>query len=220
MSVAQFRHMKDSTQHDWDIIQQHRAPYREQLPDRLLQHLKLLAGFGDTEGFPIDRLEHSLQTATLAVEDGRDDEYVICALLHDIGDTLGCYNHADVAASILKPFVSPENHWMVQHHGIFQGYYFWEFRGRDKNARDKFLDHPWYAKTAEFVEKYDGAAFDPARKSLPLTYFEPLLHSVFSKPQWGLFAAKNAQTPAQANSSDPVASAPSLIQAPSHHADR
>ncbi len=92
----------------------------------------------DHGGFPVTRLEHSLQTATMAEEDGRDAEYVLCALLHDIGDTLAPYNHPDIAAGILKPFVSPANHWMVQHHGIFQGYYFWHHIGLDRDARENF----------------------------------------------------------------------------------
>jgi predicted HD phosphohydrolase len=70
---------------------------------------------------PADRLTHSLQTATLAYRAGEDEEYVVCALLHDLGDTLGTYNHADIAAAILKPFVSEQNHWIIEKHGIFQG---------------------------------------------------------------------------------------------------
>ena len=92
----------------------------------------------DHGGFPVDRLEHSLQTATRWGKDGRDDEYVLCALLHDIGDTLSPYSHPDIAAGILKPFVSDANHFMVKHHGEFQGYYFWDYIGLDKNARDKY----------------------------------------------------------------------------------
>jgi len=47
--------------------------------------------------------------ATRAFCDGRDQEYVVCALLHDIGDTLGAFNHPDIAAAILKPFISEAN---------------------------------------------------------------------------------------------------------------
>ena len=118
---ARFTHMQDGTQEDWAIIAADFSAYARQLPGRILAHLRLLEG--DFGGFPVDRLTHSLQTASRAWHDGRDEEYVVCALLHDIGDTLGSYNHPDIAAAILKPFVSPQNLWMVEKHGIFQGYY-------------------------------------------------------------------------------------------------
>ena len=105
------------------------------LPERVIKHLQILEG--DYGGFPVDRYTHSLQTATRALRDGRDEEYVVCALLHDIGDTLGSFNHPDIAAAILKPFVSEENHWMVQHHGIFQGHYFFHHIGLDRDLREQ-----------------------------------------------------------------------------------
>ena len=114
--------------------------------------------------FPIDRYTHSLQTATLALRDGRDEEYVVCALLHDIGDTLGSFNHPDVAATILQPFVSDENYWMVKHHGIFQGHYFFHHVGMDRNLRDQFKDHPCYARTEEFCAIYDNPALTRTAK--------------------------------------------------------
>ena len=116
---ARFTHMQDGTQEDWAIIAADFSAYARQLPKRIVSHLTLLEG--DFGGFPVDRLTHSLQTATRAWRDGRDEEYVVCALLHDIGDTLGSYNHPDIAAAILKPFVSAENLWMVEKHGIFPG---------------------------------------------------------------------------------------------------
>ena len=157
----------------------------------MLAHLSLLEG--DWGGFAVDRLTHSLQTATLAHRDGRDEEYVVCALLHDIGDTLGTYNHADIAGAILRPFVSPENFFMVEKHGIFQGYYFFHHLGLDRNVRDKFRDHPWFARTAEFCAKYDGPAFDPKAETLPLHYFEPMVRRVLAAPRESLYVAKNAK---------------------------
>src|SRR4051812_28521378 len=111
---AGFTRMQDSTQADWQVIGAEFMPFSQQLGSRVLAHLKILEG--DYGGFPVDRYTHSLQTATRALRDGRDEEYVVCALLHDIGDTLGSFNHPDIAAAILKPFVSAENLWMVQHH--------------------------------------------------------------------------------------------------------
>jgi predicted HD phosphohydrolase len=111
---------------------------------------------------------------------GEKDEYVACALIHDIGDTLSPYNHPAIAAAIVKPFVSEANHWMVEHHGIFQGYYFWHHIGLDRNTRDAFVENPHYAYTEEFCAKYDQVAFDPEYKSESLEYFEPLIRSIFS----------------------------------------
>ncbi|HWA12105.1 MAG TPA: HD domain-containing protein, partial [Burkholderiales bacterium] len=121
---AGFTSMKSSTRQDWDIIVERYQPFARELPDRILAHLKVLGE--DDGGFAVTRLHHSLLTATLAHKGGEDEEYVVCALLHDIGDTLGSWNHPDVSAAIVKPFVSEANHWMVEKHGIFQGYYFFE----------------------------------------------------------------------------------------------
>jgi predicted HD phosphohydrolase len=134
-------------------------------------------------GFPVDRRTHSLQTATLAYRDGRDEEYVVCALLHDLGDLLGSFNHPDFAAVVLQPFVSEANHWMVKHHGIFQGYYFFHHLGLDKNMRDEHRDSPYFKQTAEFCALYDGAAFNPDLECMPLEAFEPMLRRVFAKPK-------------------------------------
>jgi predicted HD phosphohydrolase len=151
---ARFTRMQDSTQADWQLPE-----FMRSLPDRVMAHLRLLEG--DYGGFPVDRYTHSLQTATRALRDGRDEEYVVCALLHDIGDTLGSFNHPDIAAAILKPFVSEANLWMVQHHGIFQGYYFFHHIGLDRHMRDQFAGHPHFERTAEFCALYDNPAFDP-----------------------------------------------------------
>jgi len=186
---ATFTTMEASTAADWKIISSHFVPFAGKLPDRVLAHLSLLEG--DCGGFAVDRLTHSLQTATLAHRDGRDEEYVVCALLHDIGDTLGTYNHSDIAAAILRPFVSPENHWMVEKHGIFQGYYFFHHLGLDRNVREKFRDHAWFARTAEFCSRYDGPAFDPEAETLPLHYFEPMVRRVLAAPRESLYVARN-----------------------------
>ena len=190
---ATFTRMEQSTREDWACIVPEALKMAQALPDRVLAHLSLLDG--DFGGFPVDRLTHSRLTATLALEDGRDEEYVVCALLHDIGDTLGSYNHPDIAAAILKPFVSEENLWMVQHHGIFQGYNFFHHIGLDRDLRDQFRDHPGYERTAEFVERYDNPAFDPALQALPLSHFEPMLRRVMAVPRQSVYKA--AMAPAE-----------------------
>ena len=189
MQRTHFSNMADSTAEDWAIISAETRPHSQALADRVLDHLRLLDG--DCGGFPVDRLTHCLQTATLAHRGGRDEEYVVCALLHDIGDTLGSYNHPDIAAAILKPFVSPENLWMVQHHGIFQGYYFFDKIGLDPNMREQFRDQPeLFERTAEFCEKYDGPAFAKDGETLPLSFFEPMLRRVFAKPKNSIYLKK------------------------------
>ena len=182
---ATFKSFVESTRDDWMIIGRETAEFNKGLADRVLDHLRILKG--DYGGFPIDRLEHSLQTATRALRDGRDEEYVVCALLHDIGDTLGSYNHPDIAAAILKPFVSEQNHWMVANHGVFQGYYFFEHLGLNKNMREQYKDHPWYEYTAQFCHLYDQAAFDPDYESETLEFFEPMVRRVFEKPKQSIY---------------------------------
>jgi predicted HD phosphohydrolase len=162
------------------------------LPERLLTHLRLLDG--DFGGFAVDRLTHSLQTATRAYRANRDDEYVFCALVHDIGDTLGPSNHADVAAAIVKPFVSEQNHFMVEKHALFQGYYFFHYLGLDRDAREKYRGHEWFDYTAEFCAEYDQPAFDPAYDTLPLEHFEPLVRAQLATAKYSMYNRPSGKT--------------------------
>lgn len=182
---AKFTSMETSTAEEWGIIMGNQLQMVKTLPDRVLEHLRLLDG--DFGGFAVDRLQHSLQTATLAHRGGEDEEYVVCALLHDIGDTLGSLNHAEIGAAILRPFVSVENHWMLLHHGIFQGYYFFHHIGLDRNMRERFRGHDCFERTALFCEKYDNPAFDPKMDTMPLSAFEPMVRSVFSQPKSSIY---------------------------------
>ena len=184
---ARFTRMDESTREDWGLIVPEAVKMSRALPDRVLDHLRLLDG--DFGGFPVDRLTHCLQTATLAHRDGRDEEYVCCALLHDIGDTLGSFNHPDIAAAILKPFVTEENLWMVQQHGIFQGHNFFHHIGLDRDMREQFRGHPHFERTAEFVERYDNPAFDPEAEALPLEFFEPMLRLLMAQPRQSIYKA-------------------------------
>ena len=184
---ATFNRMEESTKEDWGLIVPEAMKMARSLPDRVITHLQLLDG--DYGGFPIDRYSHSLQTATLALKDGRDEEYVVCALLHDIGDTLGSLNHPDIAAAILKPFVSEANLWMVQNHGIFQGYNFFHHIGLNRDMRDMFSGQAHYEHTAEFIERYDNPAFDPKGEIFPISTFEPMLRRLMAKPKNSVYKA-------------------------------
>jgi predicted HD phosphohydrolase len=185
-----FTAMRDASREDYKLIGRHSFDFFQGLPERVLNHLRILAG--DTGGYAVDRLTHSLQTATRAQRDGRDDEYVVCALLHDIGDTLACMNHADLAATILEPFVSEKNLWIVRQHAIFQGYYFFHHLGLDQNMRDRFRDHEWFRDCAEFCEKYDQNSFDPNYDTLSLEAFEPAVRELFSSPRKSIYVPESA----------------------------
>ena len=180
-----FTTMRDATREDYQLIGRHSLEFFQGLPDRVLTHLSLLAG--DTGGYAVDRLTHSLQTATRAQRDDRDDEYVVCALIHDIGDTLAAANHADLAATILAPFVSEKNHWIVKQHAVFQGYYFFHHLGLDRDMRDRFREHEWFRDCAEFCEKYDQNSFDPDYETLPLKAFEPAVRRLFAAPKKSIY---------------------------------
>ena len=177
---ATFTSFQESTQEEWANIMVCIQDTQAMVAGRVIEQLKYLEA--DHGGFPVNRLEHCLQTATRAEKDGRDEEYILCALLHDIGDNLAPFNHPDIAAGIVKPFVSEKNYWMTKHHGIFQGYYFWHYIGQDKNARDAYRDSPYFDYTAEFCELYDSVAFDPEYKSFDLAHYEPLIRDTF-KPK-------------------------------------
>lgn len=188
---AKFHSMVEGTKEDWMAIGRAAAPHRGGLTDRIMAHLNMLKG--DHGGFAVDRLEHSLQTATRAFKDGRDEEYVVCALVHDIGDILGPSNHAEIGAVIMKPFVSEANHWMMDKHGIFQGYYFFHHLGLDRDMREQFRGHPHFEYCAQFCHMYDQNSFDPDYKSMPLSEFEPMMRRVFAAPKASIYRPAAAE---------------------------
>ncbi len=189
---AQFRAMDEGTAEDWRRIMAASSAFMAGHVDRVLQQMRRL-GEEDDGGFPVSRLEHCLQTATRAHQAGRDEEYVVCALLHDIGDLMCPYNHADAAAAMLKPFVSEQNHWMVANHTTFQGYYYFHLIDADRHAREQYRGNPHFDYTAEFCALYDQKAFDPDFPSMPLEAFEPMLRGVFAERKHPAVFDKSAQ---------------------------
>jgi predicted HD phosphohydrolase len=189
---AEFKSFLESTDEDWKKISAANGLFQKGHAARVLDHLRLLDG--DYGGFPVTRLHHSLQTATMAHRAGKDEEYVVCALLHDIGDTLGVFNHPDIAAAILKPFVSDANLWMVENHGIFQGYYFFHHIGLDRNMRDQFRGHPHFEHCAQFCHLFDQPSFDPAYEVMPLEAFEGMVGRVMERPRRSIYLRKDAQS--------------------------
>jgi predicted HD phosphohydrolase len=178
--IVSFRRMEDGTRDDYELLDRSEREYARGLPDRILTALRSLDH--SLEGYSLSRLDHSLQTATRAMRDGADDDLVVGALVHDIGDELAPYNHAEIAAAIIRPYVRPEVTWLIEQHEIFQRYYYVHHLGGDRNAREKFREHPWYRQCAEFCANWDQCSFDPAYASEPLTTFEPLVRQVFSRP--------------------------------------
>ena len=176
---AQWTSFDETTAEDWLAVMAYEEEFNAGLVDRLLQQLRQL---DESETpYPVNRLQHSLQSATRALEDGADEELVVAALLHDIGDVVAPYNHGDVAAAILKPYVSEKTWWIVKHHCVFQGYYYNHLLGGDRHARDKYREHPYYEDCRYFCHNYDQNAFDPDYPSRSLEFFEPMLRRVFSR---------------------------------------
>ena len=152
---------------------------QDHLTDSVLALLRQMRG--PTLGYRIDRYQHSLQSATRARRHGADEETVVAALLHDVGDSIAPDNHSQVAAAILRPYVSERTHWVVLHHGIFQGYYFWHHTGGDRDARERYRGHPHFEACADFCERWDQVSFDPDYDTLPLAAFEPMVRRLFAR---------------------------------------
>ena len=187
MKTVAFTRMQDGTREEYLFLAKRKAEHDQGTADTALACLESLKG--GPMGYRIDRYQHSLQTATRALRDEADEELVVCALLHDIGDNLAPHNHAAFAAEVLRPYVSYESYWLVQKHGIFQGYYFWHHYGMDRNAREKYRGHPCFERTAEFCERWDQTAFDPAYDAAPLETFEPMVRRIFAREPYGLLSA-------------------------------
>ena len=179
MKKVKFTQMKDGTKEDYDLLSKYEEKFSKDLPDRVLEALKNLDS--SVDGYQVTRLEHSLQSATRAEKDGADEEMVVATLIHDIGDNLAPHNHSQLVALVLRPYVSEKIYWIILHHGIFQEYYYAHHIGRDRNARDKFKDHPYYQDAVDFCEKWDQKSFDPNYESYSLEYFEPKVRKLFSK---------------------------------------
>jgi predicted HD phosphohydrolase len=174
-----FDRMDDGTDADFEVLKRVHQHNLQVLPDLLLG---LLTDMRADVAYPVDRLDHSLQTATRAQRDGADEELIVCALLHDIGESLGPMNHGAVAAAILKPFISEQNRWVLEHHPLFQTYFYGEHLGLDPNARDQYRDHPYYQACVDFTSNWDEVSFDPAYEAEPIETFEPMVRRLLDRP--------------------------------------
>ena len=181
MKTVDFIRMEDGTREEYEFLDQLEEEYRTGLADKLLLALRQLEH--SLSGYKITRLDHALQGATRAYRANESEEMILTILLHDIGDELAPYSHSELAAAILRPFVSEKLYWIVKQHGLFQMYYYAHFCGGDRNARDRFKDHEWYQDAIDFCANYDQNCFDPDYDSKPLEFFEPLLRKLVAAPK-------------------------------------
>ncbi len=175
-----FTQMSDGTAEDYAMLGALEQEELRGFPERVLGWLSTM---DHDSGYQITRLEHSLQAATRAHRAGEDEETVVCALLHDIGDFLAPANHSEVAAAMLRPYVSERNYWIIKHHGVFQGVYYFQHIGADPDARDRWRDHPYFQDTVDFCADYDQVSFDPDYRSEPLSFFDPMVRRVLAEPR-------------------------------------
>ncbi|ORE96527.1 HD domain-containing protein [Acuticoccus yangtzensis] len=179
METVKFKRMAEGDKEDYVFLEEHERAAAASVCDRLYAGLMSLDSA--ESGYRVSRLEHSVQSATRAFRDGADEDWVIAALLHDIGDVYAPYNHDEFAAAVLRPYVREQCTWVVAHHGLFQRYYYAHHFGGDRNARKRHEGHPFYDDAVAFCERWDQASFDPDYESLPLESFRPMMESVFAR---------------------------------------
>ena len=178
--TVSFAAMKDGTREEYELLARLEKPFLALTADRVLDELRR-ADEVTLEGYKISRLTHGLQSATRAMRDGADIDWVVGALLHDIGDGLAPQNHDRLSAEVIRPFVRWDVAWVVEHLGIFQMLYYAHHYGWDRDARERFRDHPCFDSCAEFCERWDQSSFDPDYPTEPLSRFEPVLREVFGR---------------------------------------
>jgi predicted HD phosphohydrolase len=182
MQTVNFTRMEDGTREEYEFLDHMEEDYKAGLADRILESLRKLEH--SLSGYRVSRLEHSLQGATRAHRAGESDEMIVAILLHDIGDELATYSHSEMAAAILRPFVSDKIYWIVKHHGVFQMYYYAHHCGGDRNCREIYRDHAWYQDAIDFCHNYDQNCFDPSYESESLEFFAPILKRVMTDPSF------------------------------------
>jgi predicted HD phosphohydrolase len=182
MKTVSFTSMADGTKEDYELLVHYEDEYTAELPDRIIAAVRALEH--SLTGYQVTRLEHSLQSATRAERDGKDEEYVVAALVHDIGDELAPHTHGEMSAAVMNPFLPERLCWIVQHHPVFQEFYYAHFLGGDRDSRERYRGHQWFDDCVEFCELYDQNCFDPDYDSLPLEHFEPMVRRVFAEPRY------------------------------------
>jgi predicted HD phosphohydrolase len=179
-----FTRMDESTAEQWAVIGAETMQHQSRVAESILSMLRSLADI--TDGFAVDQLTHSLQTATRAERAGADKEVVVASLCHDIGKAVSVPGHPAIAAAILQSYVRPEVTEMIRIHQDFQGRHYYHHFGGDPDAREQHranLDSETFALAEQFADEWDQTAFDPDYDTLPLEHFEPLVREVFGTPK-------------------------------------
>lgn len=179
--TTSFTRMDESTAEQWQTIIAESLEHQPRVAERVLAMLRSLEDV--TDGFAVDQLVHSLQTATRAEEAGADTEVVVASLCHDIGKAVSVPNHPRIAAEILRPYVRPEVTAMIEAHQDFQGRHYYQHLSMDPEARRQYEGRPWYDLAARFADEWDQTSFDPDYPTQPLEHFEPMVREVFARPQ-------------------------------------
>ncbi|MEM7194329.1 MAG: HD domain-containing protein [Pseudomonadota bacterium] len=207
--TVSFTAMKHGSREDYELLEKLEKPYLALTAERVLDELNR-AGDATLEGYKITRLEHGLQSGTRALRDGVDIDWVVGALLHDVGDGLAPQNHDRMSAEVIRPFVRWEVSWTIEHHGIFQTVYYGHHYGWDRNARDRYRDHPLFDTVATFCERWDQSSFDPNYQSEPLETFEPMVREVFGRKAYDPAVIRDGEVigfPDELNDEHPVSAA-------------
>ena len=196
MKEVKFTQMKDGDEEDYNFLTKHEVEHTKGTADRLLKTLVELDQ--SLSGYKVTRLGHSLQSATRAFHGGADIDWIVSALLHDIGDIYAPYNHDEYAASIIRPFVREQCTWVVEKHGIFQMLYYGEHIGSNPHKREKYREHIYFQDCSDFCELWDQKSFDPNYDTKSVDFFAPMVSEVFSrKPYDPIFIRQNERVPLQ-----------------------
>jgi predicted HD phosphohydrolase len=183
VKTVEFTAMKDGTREDYLFLKPLEDDHVRGTGQRVVRELRLQAE-ESLPGYKITRLEHGLQAATRALREGADVDWVVAALLHDIGDGLAPQNHDRFAAEILRPYMREEVVWTVEHHAAFQMYYYAHHYGWNQHEREKYRDNPYYQSCVDFCERWDQSSFDPSYSTESLETFLPMVEQVFARKSY------------------------------------
>ncbi|MDC0120531.1 HD domain-containing protein [Amylibacter sp.] len=196
MKEVKFIQMKDGDEEDYNFLTKHEIEHTKGTADRLLKALVELDQ--SLSGYKVTRLGHSLQSATRAFHGGADIDWIVSALLHDIGDIYAPYNHDEYAASIIRPFVREQCTWVVEKHGTFQMLYYGEHIGSNPHKREQYREHIYFQDCSDFCELWDQKSFDPNYDTKSVDFFTPMVSEVFArKPYDPIFIRQNEREPLQ-----------------------
>ena len=180
MEHVSWTQMADGNQEDYEFLGKLYAEHTQgEVTENMVRLLDLMKG--PKLGYQVDRYVHSLQSASRALRADESIDMVVACLLHDVGDPIAPENHSSVAAAILRPYIDDETHWVIKHHGLFQGYYYFHHMGGDRNARELHLGHEYYDTCVKFCDNYDQNCFDPDYPTLPIDDFIPMMEEVFAR---------------------------------------